>query len=228
MNGTFWPTTISASWLSVVRMLGAERMLTSFELTSEGRQQRHLRWHDGPVRQANRSGYSRHAGEHQAGNVGPGVGNERRVQGRRRDWCGRCNTCRCRRPAAPCNSMPSCARCVSRRDFHDDRFDVDLPPADVELLDHAPQDLEILRRGRDHQRVGGGVGGDADVAGEVDRRLLARLPWCRGGVAARCCGSATSGGGCCPVGGDCVPGCRRPADSAGVAGARPTSRRRHR
>ena len=34
MNGTFWPTTISASWLSVVTRLGAERMLTS-ELPSD-------------------------------------------------------------------------------------------------------------------------------------------------------------------------------------------------
>ena len=31
-KGTFWPTTISASWLSVVRMFGAERMLTSVSL----------------------------------------------------------------------------------------------------------------------------------------------------------------------------------------------------
>ena len=51
MNGTFWPTTISASWLSVVRMFGADRMFTSV-LPSDARDERDLRRHDRAVRQA--------------------------------------------------------------------------------------------------------------------------------------------------------------------------------
>ena len=53
MNGTFWPTTISASWLSVVRMFGADRMLTSL-FTSAALNERDLGRDDRPVRQPDR------------------------------------------------------------------------------------------------------------------------------------------------------------------------------
>ncbi len=55
--------------------------------------------------------------------------------------------------------------------LHDQALDKDLGSPDIELLDDSLQDLKILRRSSDHQRIRRFVGSDHHVSGQLNTFL---------------------------------------------------------
>ena len=60
-------------------------------------------------------------------------------------------------------------------DLENEGLDEHLLAGRIQLFDHAAQSLEILERRHDQQRVGGRVEGDAHIALEHERALIALL-----------------------------------------------------